>query len=1005
MSFREKMHGIRVDSQYDVVQKLNDELCPVDFSDSYEDLDEKLASKIGREVARNSILEMMRDLRGDIRILIEIEENNNLPIDLNGLNCKERQVLLLWAAFLKRRDILEKLLARSDCELKTSTPDLGLNALHLAAFSGCHECALLLLNSGAKMTHKADYSPLHCAAQSGSINCVKLLLAMGANVNSRSEDITNKEPQDTALHCAIKADSPEIVRELLKAGAIPSTLGQGYLAPLHVAADLGYMGCMRAILDFGKCGGGIVDINQQTKDGRGYTAIHLVAEDQFADGIRLLQEYGADCKIKTTKGLTALHLACREQSVECAKLLLTSCDINSEDNESRTPLHMALGRADSAEITEFLVSNPGIKVNATDKAGFTPLHIAALNEQVVAAAILIRAGADLTARTAKGSTALRMVIRKVPTALYAVEQVMDESISLTNNMDSRDVEIKMDFKPLLASKKRITTDLLNTFIAEGHPELMQHPLCQAFLHIKWQEVRIFYYLRLLYYILYLSCISIFVSYFLPTGCEGAIKEYKMNNTISEPSSDKCKINNIFVGFLYYIYIGTIWFTLLELIRKLWGLIAFIAAPTTVSIQKSLAIYSIQIDNWLEWTCLACMALVSASDNRQSFHVYIGAIAVLAGWSNLMVLVGQLPFFGAYVQMYTCVLIEMVKLLMAYVCMLLGFAISFHVMFNSEDSFSSFGKTIVKILVMMTGELEFNDLFKEEEKNITAPSTTVESRNVPETPPLSKFSLRLFHENALNELAKRSNVKTSMENTADVEVFAYIIFAVFLLLVTVVLMNLLVGIAVHDISGLRTSAVITRLQQQADLIGYIETALPNWCTLRCLLCCCLPFLGRTRSTTRRRRRTEMGVLSVKPHHWNMDSLPREIVSAAFEVAKKMNPYQGQAKRNTKPKPRYKRIYSKQHSGSIYDTIIPRATNLSRRGSQYLNIDKRLENFDSQSVYSANFDRSVTDDIRELKEALAEQSALLQKLLEANRIGSQNTLKPLGYTPNHYCDDRE
>lgn len=941
----------------------------MDFSDSF-DSDEQLAVRIGRDGVKFSIMEMMRDLRSDTRVLAELEEGNN-NINLNDLSCEERQIVMLWAAFLRRRDVLERLLSKKDCNLQICTPDDQLSALHLAAYSGCQDCVNLLMDAGAQMTHHQEYSPLHCAALSASLPCVRLLLSYGAKVDSKSQDM-----QDTPLHCAIKANSPECVKQLLQAGADPTALGQGGLSPLHVAGDLSYLGCMRALLDFGVIGRSKAnfDINQVTKDGRGYTTMHIVTEDQFTDGIRLLKEYSVNTRIKSTKGLTALHIAAREQSVECAKLLIEDSDVNELENEGRTPLHMALGRSEAEEITDFLVNTLGIQVNKADKYGFTPLHVAAVNEQAQAAAILIRAGADLTARTDKGSTALRMVIRKVPAALYAVEEVMDSSISLNNNMDSRDVELKLDFKPLLASKKRITTDLLNTFIAEGHPELMQHPLCQAFLHIKWQEVRIFYLLRLVYYFMFLCCVSIYVVAFLSNDCT------VVENEVVKNATTKCDAPisaNEHFYLLDFIYRGLIWIAMFEVIRKLYGLIAFCIAPTSVSLRLSLQIYCCQMDNWLEWSCLACVAIIGSLD-RQNWHVYIGAIAVLAGWSNLMILIGQLPYFGAYVAMYTCVLREMGKLLMAYVCMLIGFTVSFHVIFRKKKGFASFWASMVKILVMMTGELEFNDLFTAEENS----------------EPDKQLRVRLIPFNSISREA--DDVKD-----VNVELFAYMIFAVFLLLVTVVLMNLLVGIAVHDIHGLRTSAVISRLQRQADLIGYIETALPTYCTIRLLLLCCfcfIPFVNNMRTASaggRRRRRTEVGILSVQPHNWQKNNLPREIISAAFEVAKRMNPYKANQK-STKGKPRYKRIYSKQHSGSIYETIIPRNHDnkkpvLFKRSSQYLNDNKMLDSYDAHSELS-DHSKTIVEEIKDLKEALAQQTALLQQLLESNKINSTSLHPP-------------
>lgn len=940
----------------------------MDFSDSFKP-EAHYAVEIGRDGAKASIYEMMRDLKGDLNLLTKIEEGTS-RIDFTTLTYEEIGVVLLWAAFLRRKEILSHLLSRGYSNLLTCTPEGGLTALHLAAFSGCPECVRLLLDAGAKMSHQQAYSPLHCAALSASPSCVRLLLNYGAKVNPTSQDLTLKS-QDTPLHCAIKANSPECVKELLKAGADLRAFGQAGLSPLHLTSDISNLECMRALLDhwneYKKRTH--FNINQVTQDERDYTALHIAAENNFADGIHLLDSFGAKLDEKNAKGMTPLHLACREQSVECAKALLASGSINEGDNEGRTPLHLALGRTEAAGITDFLVQVPGVKLNIADNNGFTPLHVAAVNEQVQAAAILIKAGADLTARIGKGSTALHLVNRKVPAALYAVEEVLDSAITLSVNMSSRDVEMKLDFKPLIASEKRITTDLLNTFVAEGRPELMQHPLCQAFLHMKWQEVRIFYFLRLVYYFLFICSISIYVSTVLLENKKipesGADSKNSSLEIESRNVTSTEELNIIFNELAKWINVGhgLYWIILIEIIRKLYGLVAHCIAPTSVTLKYSLKIYVSQLDNWLEWSCLIGVAIVATSDAiDQKWYAYAGPISILIGWSNLMILIGQLPFFGAYVAMYTCVLREMGKLLIAYSSMLIGFAVCFFVIFRVKVEFNSVWKTLIKVLVMMTGELEFNNLLEK----------PIDQQNVPET---------------------------------GIEIFALVIFTIFLLLVSVVLMNLLVAIAVHDIHGLKTSAAITKLKNQLNLVGCIETALPELCSLRMLLCCCLCRKREARPNKMeggKRRSRDIGVLSVQPHSLKIDSLPRDIVNIAYEVANRMTPYQGN-RQSAKETSRHKRLYSRQNTGSVYETIIPRndcskRKNMNRK-SKYINLDNIASNHSLLSIRFENGLRSISEEVKDIKDAYSQQAsdnAELKSVLEQQNAMLKLLLEPK-YSP--------
>lgn len=117
--------------------------------------------------------------------------------------------------------------------------------LHLSCLVGSQECAKLLLENGAcpnswDTSSETKATPLHCAASAKSLACVKVnriqtwkvtqfdwlgvmliiflqvLIGHGADVNA---GLAERSP----LHYAVLSDAPEVVSELLDAGACPDT--------------------------------------------------------------------------------------------------------------------------------------------------------------------------------------------------------------------------------------------------------------------------------------------------------------------------------------------------------------------------------------------------------------------------------------------------------------------------------------------------------------------------------------------------------------------------------------------------------------------------------------------------------------------------------------------------------------------------------------------------------------------------------------------------------------
>ncbi|KAL1131891.1 hypothetical protein AAG570_011502 [Ranatra chinensis] len=683
-------------------------------------------------------------------------------MDLKGTTQNEKNILLLWACFVKRSELLPTLY-NLGARLDFTLPAENFAPLHLSSFTGCVKCVKWLIDQGCDVNFTLEqYSPLHYAVLGNSPEVVKILLSSGSELN------------DTVLHSAVRANAVECLHILLTKGAKPNILDSCGLSPLHMAADRGSVQILKILLDVKN-----IDINIPTKE-KGNTALHFSAEGGNTECVLLLLNKGADYSKKNKKGQTSLHLAANSQCVECIEVLLKAgSDINAKDCDNRSAIHAAVGKSSQAYNALDILIQWGANVNIKDKYGYTALHIAAVNELVQCVDMLIMHGADVSARTKGGLSALNLVSRKTPSSLATISKKLNTSISLHDaEQTNREVELKLDFRYFLQHSSGGEVGLLKTLIDEGQ-KTTSHTCYNSAKNITQSSQEL---------------------------CRN-------NSLIGEALSN----NPLFIEVIWYILIL---FTFCEIVRKCLGTAGY------SSVQQ----YFTQWANIIEWfTILSVFAISFVYTGRTYlWQNHIGAFAVLCGWTNLMVMIGQLPVFGTYVEMFTKVQAEFAKLFLAYACLLIGFTISFYVIVPISKPFQNPFTGFVKVLVMMTGELDLDMIM-------------------------------------------------GSDDSAPLDISAHITFVLFLLFVTVVLMNLLVGIAVHDIQGLHKTAGLSKLVRQTELISFLELSLFQGYLPKQLI----RFLKKSALMAPAAYRV---VMHVKPLNPRENRLPKNVMLAAYDIAR-------------------------------------------------------------------------------------------------------------------------
>ncbi|SCO55458.1 related to ankyrin 3 [Fusarium fujikuroi] len=285
------------------------------------------------------------------------------------------------------------------------------SAIWLASSNGQAELVEFLLDAGADLdTRGLKDTPILClAAEKGHEKVVKLLLKRKANVEAK--DNRGRTP----LHLvARKEGSRATIESLLSYGADIEARDDIGRTPLLWAAERASITEIGFLIRKGA--------DTAAQDYLGETCIHGAMNRRNAEPmtLRFLLENGAKADARTKTGQTCLHTFARwaDHNFYFGGILqlVTSCgvDINGNDNDGDTPLHLLARYASSWALSMF-ADQPGVDFNARNRTGKTPLHVAVARSRQPGTedlAILIRKGADINALDNHSRTPLDIAMER-----------------------------------------------------------------------------------------------------------------------------------------------------------------------------------------------------------------------------------------------------------------------------------------------------------------------------------------------------------------------------------------------------------------------------------------------------------------------------------------------------------------------------------------------------------------------------------------------------------------
>ncbi|XP_030388129.1 E3 ubiquitin-protein ligase mind-bomb isoform X2 [Scaptodrosophila lebanonensis] len=246
----------------------------------------------------------------------------------------------------------------------------------------------------------AGHTALQAASQNGHIEVIQVLLRHNVDVEIEDKD------GDRAVHHAAFGDEAAVIEILSKAGADLNARNKRRQTSLHIAVNKGHLNVVKTLLTLG--------CHPSLQDSEGDTPLHDAISKEHDEMLSMLLDFGADITLNNNNGFNALHHAALKGNPSAMKILLTKTNrpwiVEEKKDDGYTALHLA-ALNNHVEIAELLVHMGKANMDRQNVNLQTALHLAVERQHVQIVKLLVQEGADLNIPDKDGDTPLHEALR------------------------------------------------------------------------------------------------------------------------------------------------------------------------------------------------------------------------------------------------------------------------------------------------------------------------------------------------------------------------------------------------------------------------------------------------------------------------------------------------------------------------------------------------------------------------------------------------------------------
>ncbi|XP_076805561.1 E3 ubiquitin-protein ligase MIB1-like isoform X1 [Clavelina lepadiformis] len=279
--------------------------------------------------------------------------------------------------------------------------DVNEELVRAAGSGDAQKCEEILQRQDANVNEQfAGHTSLQVACLNGHRDVVSCLIAHDADLEIEDKD------GNRAIHHAALADEANVVELLVKGGCDANARNKRRQTALHIAVNRGHVWVVQTLLRLG--------CHSSLQDTEGDTPLHDAILKKRDDMLTFLLDAHADVTVTNNNGFNVLHHASLRGNPSAMCILLKKLTrpwiVDEKKDDGYTALHLA-ALNNHLEVAELLVKVGHANLDIQNVNLQTPLHLAVERQHTQIVRLLVRERACVNLADKDGDTPLHEALR------------------------------------------------------------------------------------------------------------------------------------------------------------------------------------------------------------------------------------------------------------------------------------------------------------------------------------------------------------------------------------------------------------------------------------------------------------------------------------------------------------------------------------------------------------------------------------------------------------------